>query len=139
MRKVFFYLIFVIEVCKEVVFAQGAVTANPPVAPALALGGFVQALLDMQIRPHGGYYEEKYKEIFHDDGAPEVVVLGKRRTDSQPELQFKEILSQDGKLLQDATLGKNPNPCFESDRIHRNRLLALVCAMQLRNVWHRNT
>lgn len=41
------------------------------------------------------------------------------------------ILSEDGGLLADAASGKSPNPCFDQDRISRNRLLLLMCSLQL--------
>ncbi|KAG8181514.1 hypothetical protein JTE90_018749 [Oedothorax gibbosus] len=38
----------------------------PALAAPLAVGGMMQGLLNMQVRPEGGFYEEKYKEIFKD-------------------------------------------------------------------------
>ncbi|GFX08320.1 uncharacterized protein TNCV_3268091 [Trichonephila clavipes] len=83
------------------------------------------------VRPEGGFYEEKYKEIFK-DSEPEPVqydsllhLSEKEFTEPTENFEPKEILSKDGKSLKEAYLGNSPNPCFDIDRLTQNRLLGL--------------
>ncbi|GFU10038.1 uncharacterized protein NPIL_429681 [Nephila pilipes] len=119
-------------VCSQTVPPENRVVISP-----LALGGMLQGLLSMQIRPESGFYEEKYKEIFKDDGTEPVRyesllhLSDKDLTELTEHFEPEEILSNDGKLLKEANLGISPNPCFDSDRLTQNRLLGLVCSMKI--------
>ena len=84
-----------------------------------------------QIRPEGGFYEERYKDIFHDEtNVPLATNIDRHLETSKGK---KDILSEDGKLLVAAAHGNSPNPCFDEERIARNRLLLLVCSLQQLN------
>ncbi|XP_015925498.1 uncharacterized protein [Parasteatoda tepidariorum] len=100
-----------------------------------AISGMIKGLLDMQIRPQGGYYEEKYKKIFKDNESEqsiESLFVDRFDTDlHEPGYTSDELLYQDAKLLRESMKGRGPNPCFEIDRIERNPLLGLMCSLQL--------
>lgn len=86
----------------------------------------------LQIRPEGGFYEERYKDIFHDEtNVPLATNIEGHSTTSST--RNTNILSEDGKLLTDAARGNSPNPCFDQERIVRNQLLLLVCSLQQLN------
>ncbi|GFY38621.1 uncharacterized protein TNIN_288731 [Trichonephila inaurata madagascariensis] len=135
--KVFVFVCLAITWYYSPVYTQNVPPENRVVVSPLAVGGMLQGLLSMQVRPEGGFYEEKYKEIFK-DSEPEPVqydslmhLSEKELTELTENVEPKELLSNDGKLLKEAYLGNSPNPCFDTDRLTQNRLLGLVCSLKL--------
>ncbi|GBL78552.1 hypothetical protein AVEN_65154-1 [Araneus ventricosus] len=127
--------------CYANVFAQDVPPENRIAVSPFAVGGMLQSLLSMQIRPEGGFYEEKYKTIFKDDDEKlqpmayqSVLHLSENDiSEFAEEYDPREILSNDGKLLKGAFQGKGPNPCFDEDKITKNRLLGLICSLKILN------
>ncbi|KAF8791331.1 hypothetical protein HNY73_006218 [Argiope bruennichi] len=148
LKKQFSFLIciFIALECYVNILAQDVSPENRIAISPLAIGGMLQGLLNMQIRPEGGFYEEKYKQIFKDDdeklhSVTYESILHLSESDIS-ELAEKydpqEILSNDGKQLKGALQGKNENPCFDEDKITKNRLLGLMCSLKLLNELRRH-
>lgn len=85
-----------------------------------------------QIRPEGGFFEERYKEIFPTDIDIPIATASDHDTryGTPNSVVIRSIVSEDGKALVDAVNGKSPNPCFDTNRLSRNSLLVLACSLQ---------
>lgn len=124
------------------ILLQNSTLIRDPLGTKLAMGGMLHALLNIQIRPQGGFYEEKYKDIFPSGGPFDLTESeGGKKQHTTSEMRIypahllqgtsKSPLYEDGKLLEAMSSGKADNPCFEAERISRNRLLSLLCSVRL--------
>ncbi|GIY21568.1 uncharacterized protein CEXT_494471 [Caerostris extrusa] len=135
----FFCEIFLLNLSTSVL-SQQIPPENRVVLSPLALGGMLQGLLNMQVRPDTGFYEEKYKTIFNDDNVKHeppkyesVLHLSDEELDKLvASYNTKEVLSNDEKILKSAVSGQSSNLCFDVDKITKNRLLGLMCVLKKR-------
>lgn len=54
-----------------------------------------------------------------------------RKQATSNSMKINNLLSEDGKLLKGSKSGETANPCFDEERIARNRLLLLMCTLEL--------